>query len=247
MFTFTPEILCVFGRGIEKVNGVWRPTAYIEKLSPDNQHPGDRYPEDQIDMNGDDPQVVIGGAEINALATTALYNSLWDAGSLPEVVTFAAGRPKYIADDPDQTLSEGQLLKQVFLRESWFDPAQTETVMQTTNRNTRDDLLETLHLAKTRGYRRVAIVSVLAHIARCMEFLRWALIAKPKFNDIEVKFFASEPVVLNHYPDYNFLYEAMISKAFARTAERERRGIADLREGRYDFGPQGYQFAPKTG
>lgn len=240
-----PDILCVFGRGIEKVDGVWRPTAYIEKLSPENQHPGVRYPENTIDMDGDDPQVVIAGAEINALATATLFASWRAAGSPPKVVTFAAGRPRYIAEDPDPTLSEGRLLKEVFLREVEPIADGVEVVMQTTNRNTRDDLLKTLHLAKTRGFQRIVIVSVLVHVPRCMEFLRHALLAEPSFSNISVEFFASETVVLNHCSGYEFLYRAMISKAFARTAERERRGIADLQSGKYDFVSQGYAFAPK--
>ncbi len=237
---FRSEVLCVFGRGIEKVNGAWQPTAMIERLE-NNQHPGVRT--NGISANDDDERIVIAGAELNVLAAVALYREAKRESTAPRTIVFAAGRPKYIADDPDPDLTEGGVLRGVFL--AHLPDCEAEIVLQTRNRNTRDDLLETLRLAVSHGYASITIVSVQVHLPRCREFLHWALKAYPELARVEVQFVASEHVVAAHWPERALeAQEVLISRAYARTAERERKGIEDLRAGRYDFGTQGYSFAP---
>ncbi len=237
---WTPQVLCVFGRGIEKVNGVWKPTAYIERLSESNGHPGVRV--EGITPFDDDPRVVIAGGDINATALAVLYEEFFGLGSPAEVVAFAAGRPSYLANEPDQTLTEGKVMHRHFL--SITDPWRaTEIVFQSGNRNTRDDLAETLALAKIRRFSGIGIITVGIHIPRCQEFMKHVPV--DLLEGVEIRWFASEPIVLRYLPsEYRSLWEAMISPAYTRTAERERRGIADLRAGKYNFGSQGYGFAP---
>lgn len=236
------EVLCVFGRGIEKVNGVWKPTQHIERLSEKNGHPGVRV--EGIDMNDDNPRVVIAGADFNAFATALLYKRLVAERRPPAILVFAAGRPAYIADDPDPNLTEGRILKERFLEVAELHPS-TEVLIQGSNRNTRDDLLQTLSFAQERGLHGIAIVSVLVHLCRCQEFFKKALEAKPEFADYGVRFLASEIILMQEEPEFVlWLPELLISAAYCRTAERERKGIADIRTGKYDFGSQGYGFSP---
>jgi len=235
------DILCVFGRGIEKVNEVWVPTQHIEELSDKNGHPGVRAP--GIDMNDDNLRVVIAGGEFNALATALLYNRLVAEERPPVILVFAAGRPAYIADDPDPTLSEGRVLLEYFRRRAILREG-TEVLIQDKNRNTRDDLMQTLFLARERGLRGIGVISVLVHLARCQEFFRKALEVKPEFESYGVRFLASETILMQEESEFTpMLSELLISAAYCRTAERERKGIADLRAGKYYFGSQGYGFA----
>lgn len=231
------DILCVFGRGIEKVNGVWQPTQHIERLSEKGGHPGVRV--EGIDMNDGDLRVVIAGADFNAFATALLYKRLVAEQRPPAILVFAAGRPAYIADDPDPNLTEGRILKERFLEVVQLHPS-TEVLIQGSNRNTRDDLLQTLSFARDRGLRGIGIISVLVHLARCQEFFRKALEVEPDFEDYGVHFLASEMILMQELPPglTEFLAEVLISAAYCRTAERERKGIDDLRAGKYDFGSQ---------
>jgi len=236
-----PDVLSVFGRGIEKVDGIWQPTAYIERLSEKGGHPGMRA--EGITPFDNDPRIVIAGGEVNALACAMLYKEFATQRSVPKVVVFAAGRPAYLADDPDPDLTEGRVMHRWFLGSVIPQPG-TQIVFQANNRNTRDDFVETLEFAKSRGLSRIAIITVQVHIPRCQEFLKH--VPEEMKHGIDILWFASEPIVLRHFPEaYPELWEAMISPAYARTAERERKGIEDLRAGHYNFGAQGYSFAQK--
>ncbi len=237
------DILCVFGRGIEKANG-WHPTQGIERLSEKNGHSG--ICAGDLEMNSDDPRVVIAGSEFNAMAASELFSGLVSGGRDAPLVVFAAGRPNYLADDPDPTLTEGRIMKEYFVqRLEYLGHKAKEIIIFDKNKNTRDDVLQVLHLAKERGLRQITIVSVLVHLARCQEFYEFALKAEAGFRDYGVKFIAAEAVLMMKMPHVtSYLSQLLISKAYCRTAERERKGIEDLRAGRYNFGTQGYAFAP---
>ena len=237
-------MLCVFGRGIEKVNGEWQPTQYLERLSEKNGHSGFRT--ENLDANSDDSRIVVAGAQLNVWAAADHFREEFlYSGIKPKLVAFAAGRPNYIANDPDPTLSEGKILRESFLWECPEADGSTEIVVQDKNKNTRDDLLETLFMAKARGIENVTIISVLVHLARCHEFLKAAFVAEPELKGYNVQFLASEAILMQTRPSLvPQLSSFLISKTFCRTAERERKGIGDLLAGRYDFGTQGYAFAP---
>ncbi|MDO8472124.1 MAG: hypothetical protein Q7S64_03200 [bacterium] len=236
----SPSVLCVFGRGIEKVEGVWEPTQAIEQLSEQGGHPGERIP--GIECNSDDGRVVIAGGEYNVRAAVWLH----DQGQPPAVLVFAAGRPNYLLSDPDPTLSEGKIMLGRFTQQVVLSDS-TRVVIQDQNKNTRDDLVQTLFLARDNKLHNVTIVSVTVHLPRCREFLQSALAAEPSLACCRVEFVASEMVLMHYEPKLcATLQELLISKAYCRTAERERKGIEDLRGGRYNFGSQGYGFA-RTG
>ena len=235
------DILCVFGRPIEKVNGHWQLSAYFERITETGAHPGIR--EEDIDPNSEDPRIVIAGAEVNALACAVLFEKLRNEGAPPKVVIFSAGRPPYLRNDPDPDLNEAQIFREFFLKHARPSP-ETELVLQTQNINSYGDIVETLRLAQRKGLQSIGLVTLTVHMARCREFFRHALKQEVGFLGMQVGWFASEPLVLEEFSaNYAFLWEAMISKAYARTAEHERKGITDLREGRYRLTAPGFQIA----
>ena len=236
------DVLCVFGRPIEKVNGRWALSAYFERLSETGAHTGVRSPD--IDPNADDPRIVVAGAEANATASALFFEKLRRKGDAPKMVVFSAGRPPYLRNDPDPTLNEARFFKKMFLR--YADPhSSTKLVLQTQNINSYGDVFETLRLARAKKLESVGFVTVTVHMARCKEFYRHVLRREPSLGSVETEWFASETLLLELSPAaYDHLWEAMISKAYARTAERERRGIAALRAGMYDFDAPGYAHTP---
>jgi len=257
------DVLCIFGRGIEKdERGIWQPTAYLEEMTSDNQHGGQR--KNGLRLSSENPRVVIAGAYANAMAAAHIWNGLhWNnlpGVQPPSVVVFAAGRPKYLQAEPPDEVWEGKPLYDAMKNSCAENPAiSSEIVFQRDNRNTRDDLLQTLKMARSRRFKNVAIVSVLVHLRRIAEFLRHALIEDPSLATINTILYSSELVLASTGNVKNLLLlddpkvagplnhltisRIIESPTFRRTAEREKRGIEDLREGRYDFGHQGYQFA----
>lgn len=241
------DALCVIGRGIERVktsNGyVWRPTRFIEKLSPNGYHTG--YREQSITPDGD--SVVIAGANANVLAAIQLFEDFARTGMPPKLVIFAAGRPKYLDEVPDTTLSEGVILAAKFKR--WVKTENTylpEIVIQSGNRNTRDDLEASLALAVEKGVKQLGFITVSVHIERVKEFFNLIRKCNSSFKDVDARFFTSENVLLDRYRSvalYNKMLEQIQkSEAYKRTLDMERKGIEALRSGTYDFSSMDYTF-----
>jgi hypothetical protein len=239
-------IVC-FGRGIERVRCgdqlVWKSTAYLEKLS-DNKHSG--YRTEQLSLESGDEDVVVAGAYANMMATAELFKTL-GAG----LIMWAAGRPDYLKDEPE-TVSEGSILFEEFKQEvgpALLDFYYPTIRIQANNKNTRDDLLESLALARKMKVSGLIVVSVFVHLPRIVEFYRCALRADPSLSDISVRFAASELVLLGlgdvvqvlQLEDPNvqekfehaLFSEIVESAAYRRTVAREARGIRALKEGRY--------------
>jgi hypothetical protein len=255
-------IVC-FGRGIERVRLVgWRPTAYLEKMTQDWQHSGHRVEGLQLDCCDDD-HVVIAGGHANAMATAQLFRDCANQNNLPKLIAWAAGRPRYLENGPAD-VSEGSVLFAEFKEEIGEDYAgrfaSVRLEFQAQNRNTRDDLLQSLATAHDMGLERMVVVSVLVHLQRINAFLAHALREAPQFAKIKVELVASDVLLRTRQfsggikcalalddpglESVNHLALAQIieSPVYRRTAAREAKGTADLRAGRYNFGHQGYQF-----
>lgn len=247
-------IVC-FGRGIEKswasdLTGMyWNPTAYLEKLTPDRQHSG--FLTKGLQLNSDDESVVIAGAYANAMATAQLFEEASTVGRAPRLITWAAGRPNYLKNEPPE-ISEGSILFDAFKDRVRYTLNETRVEFQTQNKNTRDDLLQSLTMAKEMGLTKLFIISVFVHLCRIGEFYRYALRERPDFASVQVEFRASELMLLGKGSVQNKLlllddtevkdnFDDMAwariveSPVYRRTAAMEAKGIVDLRAGRYKF------------
>jgi hypothetical protein len=237
------DMLVVFGRGVEQVptvrGYVWKPTRYIERL--DNRSWHSRFRVSGITPDDSDPHVVTAGANANVIAAAHLFCKLQQEGRAPHVVAFAAGRPGYLANEADPTFSEGQVLKERFLR--LVDIGKSEITIQTHNKNTRDDLLESLHFAQGQEYACITIIAVGVHLLRIKEFLRRALVEDSSLETMKVEFRASEEVLFERSDRYRrLLLPIRSTRAYERTAAMEAKGLADLRAGTYDFDSEGSGF-----
>ena len=107
-----------------------------------------------------------------------------------------------------------------------------EVIVLSENRNTHDDVVETVKLATARGMTAVTLITVAVHVPRTREFL--SRIATP----LPVRVFAAEEFLRRRYsrrPLCLRTIEALPdSPAFLRTAVREQSGIDALRAGTYD-------------
>lgn len=244
----TPPVfdgIAVLGRGIEKTETSggekWRPTRAIEKMAG-RYHSGRR--ERNISMQDEDESVVVAGANANAIAATELFEQLQKNGTPPSVVIFSAGRPAYIEQDPDQSLSEGKILEQKFLRKVSVKTreAQPETIILDKNKNTKDDILTALQTAKEKGVRKLAIITIGLHVERSEEFYKLVVAENPELRGISVEFVPSEKLLEERYsksPSASKIFakelkELKESSAYKRTEEREKRGVKQLREGTYN-------------
>lgn len=260
-------IVC-FGRGIERNSrGIWQPTAYLEKMTPDGQHSG--YLTENLRLDSDDERVVIAGAYANVMAIAQLFRySIHDEAVIPPLIAWAAGRPRYLENEPPD-ISEGSVLFSAFKEKIGDAYARhlplVRLQFQTQNRNTRDDILQSLATAYEMKLKRLIIISVLVHLERISVFLEYANKEVPGFAKIDIELVASDLLLTATPPlalggpkeviglddptisELNHLAIAKIieSPVYRRTAVREAKGITDLHAGRYDFGKQGYQFAAK--
>jgi hypothetical protein len=226
--------ICALGRGIEKATTKfgdrWCPTRYIELPNAQGGHSGKRTAGIGINDEGS----VIAGAHANVLAACQLYQELRDKDLTPQVVTFAAGRPRYLSDDPDPTLTEGKILSEYFLRKARPRPWETEVLVFSHNRDTQDDIEEFLSLAAARRIDRTAIITVEVHIPRALEFSRRVSLYS---SAVQLTFIPAEEILARRYARRSSFMTTLRmcrdSAAHRRTLAREQRGIEALRSGQY--------------
>jgi hypothetical protein len=231
-FSVTADAICVLGRGIERVKtnrrSVWKPTRYVEALGDVGTHTGKRF----AGLTIDDSAAVIAGSNANTLAAIDLFTNCRNARKPPKLVIFAAGRPDYLADDPDQDLTEGRILAERFARGACPRPDETQIVVLKHNRDTRDDIVETLRLVSSVRLKRLVVVTVAVHIPRAREISDMLPI-----SEVEIEFISAEELLARRYRgrrwSIGFLERLIGSVAYRRTLEREERGLLALRSGTY--------------
>lgn len=229
----TPLAICILGRGIEKARtkrgDVWRPTRYIEKPTEKGAHSGWRVRGVQLQ----DETSLIAGANANLLGACQLFEEVQANNKPPALVIFAAGRAKYLESDADIALTEGKILSQAFSRRVKPTSA-TSLIILEKNRDTKDDLDESLRLANANKIERLAVITVGVHIARATEFAKAALC---QYAGPKVIFIPSEQLLARRYCGRStfaiILAQCAESKAYFRTAHREWHGIEALRAGTY--------------
>lgn len=241
------DALVVFGRGIEKSGETWVPTAYLECRGPSEQ--GGRFRAAGLTLTSE--TAVVAGAHANVLAAVHLLTDILAKGELP-VLVFAAGRPVYLEKEHDE-LAEGDVLFNTLKASIGLAGilSRLDVQIQRNNKNTFDDVRETLRMAVVRGFSHIAVISVLVHLPRIVEFHRHLVLHDLSFAKVSVDFRASEFVLLGKGPVASLLCledpsiqgplnDAAVAKilnspAYRRTADMEANGIQDFRDGRYRF------------
>ena len=235
------DCVVVLGRGIEQVDTSagkqWKPTRSIERLTDKGQHQGAREKGLDSEAAGD---VVIAGANANVLASLQLFKEFNQKGKPPHLFIFAAGRPSYLENDPDKTLTEGKILAEKFADRAEAE-AKVEFTILDKNKNTKDDIVESLRLAFQRGLKSATFITISLHIARAEEFLKMAYNEYPELRAVTGRFVASEDLLMRRYADNPSAYGLFIkglenlkkSAAWERTEQREKKGLEDLRSGEY--------------
>jgi len=224
--------ICILGRGIEKVQTragfVWRPTRYIEKPTASGAHSGWRVP-----ANPNDDCSIIAGAHANVIGGCELFHVSQRTCSGPKLVIFAAGRPAYLAAEPDPMLTEGRVLREAFVRRAQ-PSTDVEIIILSRNRDTRDDIDQTIRLAADRHIATVGIITVNIHLSRTIEFARRAAWdGKP----IHLVFIGAEELLAERYAKRSRVLATLggvtETAAYRRTLAREESGLLALLEGRY--------------
>ena len=230
---WTPDIICVLGRGIERARTNsgerWRPTRYVEAVDENGGHTGYR----RRDANMSDDDSLVAGANANVLALCQRWKECALLGARPPVILFAAGRPAYLCRH-EPFLTEGLILSEVFQRRTGASGG--ETLILAKNRNTKDDIFECARIAVERKLREIEVITVSVHLPRTAEFARLARFQMPQ---VHFHLTASEDVLRRRYASFaSFsaaLEEALKSRAYLRTEARELAGIRALRAGEYRY------------
>lgn len=230
------DAIVVLGRGIGQNSfGKWKPVSYFVEES---LHSG--VFDNKVNPNSETS--LIGGGNANTLALYHFYRQLSKKGFPPKLVVFAAGRPDYLANE-DSDLSEGRVMRNKFLNKLGWKKGvqQPDTVILNENKNTRDDMVESLRMIKERGFQNVVMITVDVQIERAKEFLRLAREqAGIPEKDVHIDFKASEGILM----EVSDKYKNKLGKTskhvgyrettgYLKTEAMEKRGVQRLRYGTY--------------
>lgn len=235
------DCVSVLGRGIEKVvvtapdgskKEKWKPTKYVQKLDEKGVRTGYRE-----NMDLADEQAWVGGGKANTLAVIEILKILEKKKSPPKLLILAAGRPKYLDEEPEG-FSEAVPMRKIIERNvgSSYD-----TIVQTDDRNSQDDVVNTLKNALKKDCKSVTFINTEIAIPRTKEFYRLALEENPEFRALSVNFYTSEEILAQRYGSSKFAKKAFAkiqgelkeSGAWKHTEEGEQGGIEAIRKGKY--------------
>jgi hypothetical protein len=237
------DCMVLLGHSVEEVtthsgNKTWKPTALIQKRVEEDPgkwfRTGDRDPH----MMADHEEAYVGGGNAVTLAGAEMYDELREAGSIPKLVIFAAGRAFYLKKKgTPEGFSEGIPMKEVFDRKARISEEQ-ETIILGENKQTKDDIEGPLRIALERGYKSLAFLMLRMRIERAHAFYEKALDDQPEYRSIDTSFIAAEDLLVERYKDHPELLSKILkefedSTAFKKTAEDEKGGTDALRSGQY--------------
>ena len=235
------DCVVILGRGIEQVETKkgkeWKPTGAIERLTEKGWHSGIREKELTPDAEGN---VVIAGSNANVIAAVELFEELKKRKIPPKLIIFAAGRPAYLEQEEDKTLTEGKILSKKFTSEIKSEDKVEMTILDK-NKYTKDDIVESLRLSLDKGLHEITFITISLHKDRAEEFLKIVYSEHPELRKVSGRFIASEDLLSRRYsrsPSAMRLYtkhleELKKSPAWKLTEAREKKGISDLRSGKY--------------
>lgn len=232
---FRPELVAVFGRGIERMceSGDFRPSSLFERWDlSEQQRVGLASRHDHF--LGNESNLMVGGGNSNVLAAVHYLNTLDGVGGLPNRLIFSAGRPDYLRQ-MSKALSEGDIMKRKYLRlAKFYGLPKIGIKVFRSNKNTKDDVWETIQYAKGAGMHNLAILAVRPHVLRIKEFIKsYKDTEKGFFPNIEIN--DSWSVLEKVDPRFGEVFNyVMSSDAYKKTIELEERGILALRKGTYE-------------
>lgn len=236
-------LLAVLGRGILCPH--FLPTEDIEVC--DNKF---AHRSVAISPDDDHPNCIVGGSSLNLEAAHLL---IWEHN--PDVIVCAyGGRSPYLvsSDAPSEsevmTAALREQLEQLAVdytgdSRPWLNCTRPEFVVwpkdrptpEGTRSNALQELINIFELALERGVKAVTIVTVTVQVPRVTLFANNHRRRRPEFQRLTVGTISSEEVLMDHdarryAPRVAALFA---SKAFARTAKLEERGISDFLAGKY--------------
>lgn len=258
------DCVVFFGRGIERVNikqangskrEVSKPTRYIQRLEkPSGQsgavRTGKRSLEEPLHSFSpeDEVQEMVGGGTANVIAAAHVYEVLKQRGQVPKEIIISGGRPKYL-ENQEPTLTEAKVMKRELLRKLGSDRssiAEDKVTILEESKNTQDDLINSLRLCHSRGYRNVALVNADIAMGRTKAFFD-TILEDPKdpdhqiFKELNVQFISADDVLELRMGKRFRKIKQQLTKtaAYEGTVKNEAIGEEKVRFGKYGEGGHG--------
>ncbi len=177
---------------------------------------------------------MIGGANANVLALYHFYLQQDISGTSPKLVIFAAGRPPYLQNQPED-LSEGSVMAGKFLRKIasvGFSPP--EILILSQNRNTQDDMNKSLAVAHERGLNNLAFVTIAVQIRRADAFLRKLLSENQGWEGLNYTFISAEKILSGVDDRYRAAFQDIEKTTpYRNNVYYETRGLIAFGDGKY--------------
>jgi len=236
---FTPELLVILGRSVEftveKGRLKFRPTGIYSRWNPETR---DLIPELNFanPPRGNSEDTYVSGGNSNVLGAIHYLRDLSMRGHYVKEIVFAAGRPPYLQKLTD-SMTEGDIMLGRFnVLARHYSLPEVPIGNFRSNRNTWDDVKETLRLAKEKGYINVAMVSIGLHLPRIAEFIKeYESREGARLNsDLNIQLLDSWTILSEASSHYKEIFKnAEKSEAYKKTFEMEENGIRQLKNGTY--------------
>lgn len=235
------DCVVVLGRGVEKVEiknpdgsteEVWKPTRYIQKLDETGMRTGKR---EAVAL--EDEQAWVGGGKANTIASIEYYHRLEELGLKPKLFILSAGRPAYLENEPEG-FCEAIPMKEIIDQELGSD---LNVLIQSDNRNTKDDVLNSLKNAQLNNIKSIAFINTSVAMPRTQEFYKLVIDQYPELAEIKVTFYTAEDLLAERYADSQSASAAFDkiqtqlknTGAWKNTSTAEQGGIDAIKSGKY--------------
>jgi hypothetical protein len=235
-----PDVLIVLGRGInyyiKDMEVKLRPTGLFMQFDPKIR---DQIAEINLlnPPDGDTKDAIVAGGNSNILAAVHFLRNLEKEGKYVREIIFAAGRPPYLQKLSD-SLTEGDIMLEKFNKlKNFYRLPDVPVGNFRDNRNTWDDVRETVGHAKEMEYKNVAMITVGLHVPRVEEFIKKALIdAGGSAEEININVLDGWQILVKAGSHFQKIFDFVKNtKAYQNTAEMEERGIRMIKDGTYIY------------
>ena len=152
----------------------------------------------------------------------------------PEIIFILSGGKGQLSDNPDAE-SVAEVMKQELVE---MGIPENQIVTETKSGNTFQQLRETAQIIEQKHFSEVALLTSRFHVERVKTMIEASPELKNVFERSSLQYKSAEDVLLEHDRErWNEMIERVYaSEGMYKRIEQEKKGIRDLREGRYKLG-----------
>ena len=241
------EVLAQIGHSIIGKWEDWLPSKAAQKVNdkgfwPDGRRKFERTAEYLENSRAffDQESAIMGGGLLAVEAAAYFYKTMRERGTPIKAVVISGGRPGYLSNVPEG-VNEASAIQKAFNERINYNLENAEDqVIDTTGKNTKDDMRVLLQETHNRDLKNLTLVACEIRLPHCQAFLKEILEENLGFSQINVNFVPAEMLVA-HEAELkgrsrawqNFETQFKGSKPYKRTLGDEQAGYNAALQKRY--------------